>query len=59
MISEKTVREFMGIYRDEFKKDISFKEAKKQAANLLHLYKLILTPSKGISVDNLGKNGNN
>ena len=59
MISDKAVREYMDIYRDEFKKDIPFEEAKKQALNLLNLYKLILTPSKGISVDNLGKNGNN
>lgn len=59
MISDKAVREYMVIYQDEYKKDISFEEAKKQASNLLHLYKLVLTPSKGISVDILGEHGNN
>lgn len=59
MLSDKAVREYMDIYRDEFKKDISFEEARKQASNLLHLYKLVLTPSKGTSVDNSSKYENN
>lgn len=59
MISDKAVREYIEIYRNEYKKDISFEEAKKQAENLLHLYKIILTPSKAILVDNSSNYENN
>lgn len=43
-LSNEAIREYQSIYLKEFKKEISFEEAKLQAENFINLIKLISKP---------------
>jgi hypothetical protein len=44
MLSEIAVKEFMEIYKNKYKDELSFGEAKEQASKLLHIFKVISKP---------------